>query len=78
VVQKIQNGEELKPSQREEYIKKLQTQAVSGAMEGDSPQNVTPGSDGSGNASGDNPGDGSAQNEVNQLWEAVKPEINNQ
>jgi len=78
VVEKIQNGEQLKPSMREDYIKKLQTQAVSGAMAGDSPQNVTPGSDGSGNPSGDGSADGTVQNEVNQLWEAVKPEINNQ
>lgn len=72
VVSRIKNGEELKPSVREDYMRKLQAANFQQALNNDTPGDAqTP-------AGGDNdPQQSQEQEEIKAVWEeAVKPELN--
>lgn len=72
VVERINNGEDLKPSVREDYNRKLQTKAIKGQLENESPENTNTPSGEEGNETEEN-------KEIKSIWdEAVKPELSDQ
>lgn len=72
VVKRIKNGEELQPSVREDYMRKLQASNFQKALNNDSPEGVNP------PAGDEQPEATQEEKEINQFWEnAVKPELNN-